>query len=867
MDKAIAAFQPISDMKWYRSTKKAAEQIDPTLEGKRAEIKKPKHQKQLLIPDTGALIPQKRVKADLNLTGDKFRTLETIMTDKNKVDVRAMKEDPNQTWVTYFRPELDDDLVLKPVDQYMDEVRAKDILHEEELERAELRNKKFKNRKELRKELFGDDDDEEFELKEVRVPKKKLYMGTPSAELEKRHEKLLPDRETRRRAKMMEEMDEDDGTMVNVKSGSFMYEGVADRLEAERRRAAKAGQSQEPSSRAKYVPTADEDQSFLDKLRPAKKAARHPEYLINKKPLGQEDFDTAELLRPTGAQIGRRYDADYDSDEDVAARRTRRTRRDSGNSSVFTAPGRHGDFEEEVGDETLEFTSSKLKRSKKGSGPSFEGLGTVPTIETAPAMQIRLNSHIVPSGLNTKFMCSVTGKPAPKITWSLNGEEIKASSKYEIENLAGVITLKINNCNAQDAGTYQMNASNSAGETSDYAKLQVGSDFEAEKGHRDVDGKAMKMSSLKMDEWAQREGYRKSTEATSLRKSHIPGEPYFLSTPRDQTVAEGETARFTANVDGRPTPRTTWQRMGANLRETEKYSMRSIRNQQTFEIKNVSVHDAGEYAVNIQSVNGDETARFSLNVTSRPGSRASAGRVSLGSRGSNKAPVITSQLHASLKMDGTVQLECSVLDAASVNNAVWYFNDNRISSFDSRKVQSADAEQFTLIINDIAEADAGHYACHMSGSRDAATTSVDLSIEKVQGYIKNIKTRLARQAQQTLEAAQPAIERKPSLSIEPLPSTVSLQAGRVLSLSTNFTGNPSDIQWSLNGLSLSDGAEGGRISIESTSSSSTITVLSVQSADAGSYKLQVDSIHSCVDVTVTEEVFLQQAEEPMQTEE
>ena len=151
----------------------------------------------------------------------------------------------------------------------------------------------------------------------------------------------------------------------------------------------------------------------------------------------------------------------------------------------------------------------------------------------------------------------------------------------------------------------------------------------------------------------------------------------------------------------------------------------------------------------------------------------------------------------------------------------------------------------------------------MSGARDAATTSCDLPFEKVQGYIKNIKTRLARQ----VESVQAPIERKPSLSIEPLPSTVSLQAGRVLSLSTNFTGNPSDIQWSLNGLSLSDGAEGGRISIESTSSSSTITVLSVQSADAGSYKLQIDSIHSCVDVTVTEEVINAPEQEPMQTEE
>ena len=843
IDKSIEMFQPISDMKWYRSTKKAAEQIDPTLEGKRAEIKKPKHMKQLLIPDTGALIPQKRVKADLNLTSDKFRTLESIMTDKDKVDIRAAKEDPNQTWITYFRPELDDDLVLKPVGQYMDEVRAKDILNEEEIEREALRVKKFKNRKELRKEMFGESD-EEFELTEVKVPKKKMYMGTPGSELEKRHKQLLPDRESKKRMKAMMEDDAGDDCMRNIKSGSFKYEGVADQLEAEARRAKKYGSGEGQAARARYVPTADEDQSFLDKLKPRTKAPRHPEYLINKKPLGEADFETHELLRPVGDQLGRRYDADYESDEDVGARRQRRIRRDSG-SSIFTTPGRHGTFEEEVGDETLEFTSSKLKRSTKKSGSTFsEPDRTVPTIETPPAMQIRLNSHSVPAGMSTKFMCSVTGKPAPKITWFHNGDEVRPSSKYEIENLAGVVTLKIHNCSSADAGTYKMNASNSAGETSDYGKLEIGSEFAVGKNQRKVDDDAMGMSSMKMAQWSQREGYRASTEAAPMKKTHIAGEPYFLSAPRDQTVAEGETARFTANVDGRPTPRTTWSKMGSTLRDNEKYSMRSIRNQQTFEIRNVSVTDAGEYAVNIQSVNGEDVARFTLNVSRRAssalGQRVGSPTGSQSSRRSAKAPVVTSQLHASLKMDGTVQLECSVLDRASVQNVIWYCNDQRVTAYDSRRVQSADDDQFILTINDINEADAGHYACHMSGSREAATTSCDLSIEKVQGYINNIKTRLAKPVE--VVAPKPA---EPGLTIESLPSTLDIPVGRVLSLSTTYTGNPTSIQWSLNGAALSDGADGGRISIETTSSSSTITVLSVADTDAGMYKLKIESATAC----------------------
>ena len=179
------------------------------------------------------------------------------------------------------------------------------------------------------------------------------------------------------------------------------------------------------------------------------------------------------------------------------------------------------------------------------------------------------------------------------------------------------------------------------------------------------------------------------------------------------------------------------------------------------------------------------------------------------------------------------------MDKASVQNVIWYCNDQRITAYDSRRVQSSDDDQFILTINDINESDAGHYACHMSGAREAATTSCDLSIEKVQGYINNIKTRLAKPVEVVQKPAEPA------LTIESLPSTLDIPVGRVLSLSTTYTGNPTSIQWSLNGSALSDGADGGRISIETTSSSSTITVLSVADTDAGMYKLKIESATAC----------------------
>ena len=66
----------------------------------------------------------------------------------------------------------DEDLIMQPVEQYMNEMRARDILREEQIQRDSLLTKKFKTGAQLRQELFGD---EEIELDEVRIPKKKHY--------------------------------------------------------------------------------------------------------------------------------------------------------------------------------------------------------------------------------------------------------------------------------------------------------------------------------------------------------------------------------------------------------------------------------------------------------------------------------------------------------------------------------------------------------------------------------------------------------------------------------------------------------------------------------------------------------------------
>ncbi|TXL71751.1 hypothetical protein D9O29_23465, partial [Pantoea vagans] len=95
------------------------------------------------------------------------------------------------------------------------------------------------------------------------------------------------------------------------------------------------------------------------------------------------------------------------------------------------------------------------------------------SLDHAPRITIRMRSHRVPCGSNTKFTLNVQAKPEPEVKWFHNGKEIHQSSKYHMTNISGVLTLQIINCVTEDAGTYRVVCRNTKGETSDYATLDV----------------------------------------------------------------------------------------------------------------------------------------------------------------------------------------------------------------------------------------------------------------------------------------------------------------------------------------------------------------------------------------------------------
>jgi len=63
--------------------------------------------------------------------------------------------------------------------------------------------------------------------------------------------------------------------------------------------------------------------------------------------------------------------------------------------------------------------------------------------------------------------------PPPRLTWTTAGRQIHPSGRHDIRYDNGIVVLLINNVQPQDAGEYQLRASNELGEISCKTVLNI----------------------------------------------------------------------------------------------------------------------------------------------------------------------------------------------------------------------------------------------------------------------------------------------------------------------------------------------------------------------------------------------------------
>lgn len=300
-------------------------------------------------------------------------------------------------------------------------------------------------------------------------------------------------------------------------------------------------------------------------------------------------------------------------------------------------------------------------KTQKSSERKYEVLTQQPfTLDHAPRITLRMRSHRVPVGQNTRFILNVQSKPTGDITWYHNAVEIRESNKYHISNVSGVLTLEIIDCHSEDSGTYRAVCTNYKGEASDYATLDVSGDdfstyipkrkddvvpksafpellksedyafasfkktseFEASSSRREVKSQvtSLRESSESYEAYASEEKRVSASETKALeeRVSHRKfksSEPAkILTKPQSVTVSEGESVRFSCDFDGEPTPTVTWQLAGKAIVTSTRHHITSTKYSSTFEITSVKLSDEGNYTVVVENSEGKQEAHFTLTI-------------------------------------------------------------------------------------------------------------------------------------------------------------------------------------------------------------------------------------------------------------
>ncbi|KFQ38732.1 Titin, partial [Mesitornis unicolor] len=461
-----------------------------------------------------------------------------------------------------------------------------------------------------------------------------------------------------------------------------------------------------------------------------------------------------------------------------------------------------------------ESMKSALK-TQKTMERKYEVLTQQPfTLDHAPRITLRMRSHRVPCGHSTRFILNVQSKPTAEVKWYHNGIELQESSKIHFTNTSGVLTLEILDCHIDDSGTYRAVCTNYKGECSDYATLDVtGGDYttyssqrrdeevprsilpdltkteayaissfkkasatEASSSVREVKSEmsATRESLLSYDHYASSEEKITAAEKKSLEertvhkafKSTLPAT--ILTKPRSITVSEGETARFSCDVDGEPAPTITWIRAGQPIVSSRRFQVTRTQYKSTFEISSVQMSDEGSYTVVVENSEGRQEAHFTLTIqrmkipekaiTSPPKVKSPEPRVKspepvkspkrvkspepISSPPKAKSPPADKTVPAEkvqlptasppkikqhLKAEtfgDKVKLSCAVESSVlSVREVAWYKDGKKLKEDHHFKFHYAADGTYELKIQELKESDKGEYTCEIIGEGGVSKTN------------------------------------------------------------------------------------------------------------------------------------------------
>ncbi|XP_069686561.1 titin homolog isoform X2 [Periplaneta americana] len=200
-----------------------------------------------------------------------------------------------------------------------------------------------------------------------------------------------------------------------------------------------------------------------------------------------------------------------------------------------------------------------------------------PITDTPPQFTMRLRDRRVQMTYPVRLTCQVVGRPTPELTWSKDGEPIKADEHHVFWNDDNFHTLEMSHTKLEDSGSYSATARNANGAVSCHCHLVV------DKGIR----------------------------------AYVAPEFLYELEPK-YSVREGGELRLWAQVEAYPTVGVMWHRDGVRLRPSRHIVM-TLNHDGTVELAlaGVTARDAGVYSCTATNEVGraETSGRVDVKVT------------------------------------------------------------------------------------------------------------------------------------------------------------------------------------------------------------------------------------------------------------